>query len=299
MGMGGKTIRNIVVGLAGLALAATGTYAQQAASSAPATAPTKSQKTIEAFLRNYYALGSDFTITVGTPKPIGNSGLSEVSIDVKSPDGGDTVKMFLTADGRYLIRGEVNDLTTDPLKENVAKFDLKGAPVLGDPKAPIAIVEYGDFECPVCRNFHDAVRELLPKYPQAKLIFKDFPIDQIHPWARTGALAGRCAYQQDPRAFWKMYDLIYDNQDLVSASNAYEKMIEFAGRAGLNADTFKSCLSSPQAAGEVDASIENGKLLNVRSTPTVFVNGRPLGGADPHALQQYLDYEVAKLAGPK
>jgi len=72
MGMGGKTIRNIVVGLAGLALAATGTYAQQAASSAPATAPTKSQKTIEAFLRNYYALGSDFTITVGTPKPIGN-----------------------------------------------------------------------------------------------------------------------------------------------------------------------------------------------------------------------------------
>jgi protein-disulfide isomerase len=92
-----------------------------------------------------------------------------------------------------------------------------------------------------------------------------------------------------------MYDLIYDNQDLVSASNAYEKMIDFAGRAGLNTESFKSCLSGPQAAGEVDGSIENGKLLNVRSTPTVFVNGRPLAGADPHALQQYLDFEVAKL----
>jgi protein-disulfide isomerase len=258
-----------------------------------------SQRSIEAFLRNYYALGADFTITVGSPKPIGSSGLSEVSVDVKSNDGSDTVKMYLTADGRYLVRGEVNDLTTDPLAENIAKYDLKGAPVFGDPKAPITIVEYADFECPVCRNFHDAVRGLLPKYPQVKLIFKDFPIDQIHPWARTAALAGRCAYQQDPKAFWKLYDLIYDNQDLVSASNAYDKMLEFGTRANLNADAFKSCLSSPQAAAEVDASLANGKLLDVGSTPTVFVNGRRLAGADPHALQQYIDFEVAKLKAPK
>jgi protein-disulfide isomerase len=275
-----------------LGFAARPAGAQQA--SAPG-ATGNSKKAVEVFLRNFYALGPEITITVGSPKPVGSSGLSEVSIDVKSADGSDTVKMFLTADGRYLLRGDLNDLTVDPLAENIAKFDLKGAPIYGDPKAPITIVEYGDFECPVCRNFHDAVRGLLPKYPQAKLIFKDFPIEQIHPWARTAALAGRCAYQQAPKAFWKMYDLIYDNQDLVSASNAYEKMIDFAGRAGLNTESFKSCLSSPQAAGEVDASIENGKLLNVRSTPTVFVNGRPLAGADPHALQQYLDFEDAKL----
>jgi protein-disulfide isomerase len=261
--------------------------------------PPNTPQSIESFLRNLYALGSDITITVGPPKPVGSSGLSEISIDVKTPDGSDTVKMYLTADGRYLIRGDVNDLTANPLADNIAKFDLKGAPVLGNPKAPITMVEYGDFECPVCRNFHDAVRGLLPNYPQVKLVFKDFPLDQIHPWARTAALAGRCAYQQDPKSFWKLYDLIYDNQELISAANAYEKTLDFAGRAGLNTETFKSCLSSPQAAGEVDASIENGKLLNVRSTPTVFVNGRPLSGADPHALQQYLDYEVAKQKSPK
>jgi len=272
---------------------------QPAASASTSTAPSKTQKTIEDFLRNYYALGPDYTITVGAPKPVGSSGLTEVSVDVKSADGGDTVKMYLTSDGRYLIRGEVNDLSKDPLAENIAKFDLKNAPVFGNPNAPITIVEYGDFECPVCRNFHDAVRGILPKYPQAKLIFKDFPIDQIHPWARTAAIAGRCTYQQDPKAFWKMYDLIYDNQELVTPADAYDKMIEFAGRAGLNTDTFKSCLSSPQAAAEVDASLENGKVLGVRSTPTVFVNGRPLPGADPHALQQYLDFEVAKLASNK
>jgi protein-disulfide isomerase len=275
--------------IASFGLAATLASAQEPA------APPQTQKSVEAFLRNYYALGSDYTITVSAPKPIGSSGLSEVSVDVKSPDGGDTVKMYLTADGRYLIRGEVNDLSTDPLAENVARFDLRGAPVFGDPKAPITMVEYGDFECPVCRNFHDAVRGLLPKYPQVKLIFKDFPIDQIHPWARTAALAGRCAYQQDPKAFWKMYDIIYDNQDLISAANAYDKIMEFAARANLNTEAFKSCLSSPQATAEVEASLNNGKLLDVRSTPTVFVNGRRLASADPHALQQYLDFEVAKL----
>ena len=269
--------------------------AQQSA--APVSAET--QKSIEAFLRNYFALGPDIKITVGTPKEIGNSGLSEVPIDVKSPEGSDTVKMYLTKDGRYLLRGELNDLTADPLAANIAKFNLTNAPVFGDPKATITIVEYSDFECPVCRSLHDVLRGLLPKYPQVKVVFKDFPLEALHPWARTAAIAGRCAYQQDPKAFWKLYDLIYDNQEVISASNAWDKMLEYAGRSGLNVDTFKSCMSSPQASGEVDASLNNGKELDVRSTPTVFVNGRRINGADPHVLQQYIDYELAQQKAAK
>jgi protein-disulfide isomerase len=290
-----KTTLKLLV-LASLALAATLSSAQQQAA---AGASTPLQKSIEAFLRNYYALGTGITITVGTPKPIGTSGLSEIPIEVKSPDGSDTVNMFLTADGRYLIRGEVSDLNSDPLADNIAKFDLKDAPVLGDPKASITIVEYSDFECPVCHNLHDTLRGLLPKYPQVKVIFKDFPIESIHPWARTAAIAGRCAYQQDPKSFWKIYDLIYDNQELISSANAYDKMVDYAGRSGLNADAFKACMSSPQAAAAIDASIANAKLLDVRSTPTVFVNGRRLVGADPHGLQQYIEYEIAHLKPPK
>jgi protein-disulfide isomerase len=259
------------------------------------TASLETQKKIEAFLRNYFALGPDFKITVGAPKELGNSGLQEVPIEVKSENGGDNIKMYLTKDGRYLLRGEVNDLTSDPLAENIAKMKLDGAPVLGDPNAPITIVEYSDFECPVCRNLHDALRGLLPNYPQVKVLFKDYPIEQIHPWARTAALAGRCAYHQDPKAFWKVYDFIYDGQDVISASNAYDKMIDFAGRAGLNTDAFKSCMASSQAASEVDANIANANQLEVRSTPTLFINGRRLVGADPHALQQYIDYEVNRL----
>src|SRR5438552_13880822 len=98
---------------------------------------------------------------------------------------------------------------------------MTDAPTLGNPNATVTLVEYSDFECPVCRNLHDALRGLLPNYDgKVRVVFKDFPIEQLHPWARTAAIAGRCAYQQNPMAFWKMYDFIYDNQEIISAANA-------------------------------------------------------------------------------
>ena len=282
-----------------LLLVAPSGFTQQPPAPAPAAAPTPTQKSVESFLRYYYALGPDVTIVVGTPAELGTSGILEVPVEVKTPEASNQVKMWLTKDGRYLIRGEISDITTDPLAETVAKIQTASTPVLGDPKAPITVVEFSDFECPVCRNLHDALRGMLPNYPQVKVLFKDFPIEAIHPWARTAALAGRCAYQQNPNAFWKLYDLVYDNQDLISAANAYDKVLDFASKSGLNTDTFKACMSSPQTASEVDASVANGIQLEVRSTPTIFVNGRRIVGADPHALQQYLDYEVNQLKSGK
>jgi len=270
-------------------------HAQQPA----ATSQSPLQKSIETYLRRAFALGSDVQITVATPTEIGNSGLLETNIDVKTAQGSDKVKMYVTRDGRYLLRGDLADLSKDPLAENTSKLDLSKSPVLGDPKATVTIVEFADFECPVCRNLHDALRGLLPNYPQVKLIFKDFPLDALHPWARTASLAGRCTYQQDPAAFWKFYDFIYDKQDLISAANVYDKVLDFAGQASLNQDAFKACLASPQATAEVDASVANGNLLEVRSTPTLFVNGRRIVGADPHGIQQYIDYELAQQKSAK
>jgi protein-disulfide isomerase len=289
----------LVIGI--LAVGATRVGAQQAASASPTAgaAATPLQKTVESFLRNVYALGPEITIVVGAPVELGTSGVMETAIEVKTPEGSEKVKMYLTKDGKYLMRGEISDLGKDPLAEARAAIVTEGAPVLGDPKAPIALVEYSDFECPVCRSLHDALRGMLANYPQVKVIFKDFPLEPLHPWARTAALAGRCAYQQNPKAFWKVYDLIYDNQDLISAANVYGKVMEFAGQAGLDKDGFKACLSGPQAAAEVDASVANGKKLEVHSTPTVFVNGRRIVGADAHGIQQYIDYELAQLVSGK
>ena len=280
-----------------------GARAQQAKSAtiAPATAVlSPTQKNIEAYLRHLYAFGPDVRLVVGSPKETPVEGVLETTIDLTIDDNKQTVKFYVSKDGKFLFRGEMSDMTKDPLAENRALIQMKDAPSLGDPKAVVTLVEYSDFECPVCRNLHDAVREMLPRYAgKVRVIFKDFPIEQLHPWARTAAIAGRCAYQQDPVAFWKMYDLIYDNQEIISASNAWTKMMDYAGQLRLDTDAFKTCMASPEAGAAVNASHTNGQLLDVNSTPTVFVNGRRMVGADAHLLEQYINYELEQLKSGK
>lgn len=263
-------------------------------------ASTQVQKNIDAYLRNLYAFGPDVKIVVGPLKESPVEGMLETNIDVTIGENKENAKFYVSKDGRFLFRGELSDMTKDPLADNLAQIRMTDAPVIGDPKAPVTIVEYSDFECPVCRNLHDTLRSILPSYgSKVRVIFKDFPIEQLHPWARTAAIAGRCAYQQKPQAFWKVYDLIYDNQEVISASNAWTKMTDYAAQTGLDADAFKSCMASPEAGAEVNASHANGEKLEVNSTPTVFVNGRRMVGADANLLQQYINYELAKVGATK
>jgi protein-disulfide isomerase len=268
----------------------------QSATIAPATAaPAPTQKNIEAYLRHLYAFGPDVLLVVGPPKETPVAGLLETNIDLTIGDNKEAVKFYVSKDGKFLFRGELSDMTKDPLAENRAQIQMNDAPSLGDSNAAVTLVEYSDFECPVCRNLHDALHGLLPKYAgKVRVVFKDFPIEQLHPWARTAAIAGRCAYQQDPKAFWKMYDFIYDNQDIISAANAWTKMMDYAGQSGLDADVLKSCMAGPEAGAAVNASRANGQQLEVNSTPTIFVNGRRIVGADPHLLEQYINYELGQ-----
>jgi protein-disulfide isomerase len=254
--------------------------------------PAELKHKVDSYLRNLFAFGPEVKLTVGDFKETGLPGLLETNISVVIEGNKEDAKMWVSQDGKFLVRGELSDMSKDPMADNRAKLDVKDAPVTGNPRATITLVEFADFQCPVCRNLHDALKEVLPSYPQARLVFKDFPLEQLHPWARTGALAGRCAYQQDSKAFWKMYDSLYDKQDLISAANVWDKAVDFAGQAKLNTDTFKACMTSPEAASAVDASVANGKLLEVSSTPTVFVNGRRMVGADRHQLEQLLQYEL-------
>jgi protein-disulfide isomerase len=298
--------------LTAVAIVAMGLYLPaargQAAQAEPAAAAkgattggseTQVQKTIEVYLRHLYAFGPDVQVAVSAPKETPIPGLLETTISVKIGENTENAKFYVSKDGKYLVRGDVSELARDPLAENRALIQMKDAPSLGDPKAVVTLVEFSDFECPVCRSLHDVLRGLLPNYPQVRVVFKDFPLEQLHPWARTAAIAGHCAYQQDPAAFWKMYDSIYDNQEIISAENAWVKMGDYAGQAGLNGDTFKACMASPEAIAAVDASRANGQELQVNSTPTIFVNGRRVVGADARTLEQYIQYELAQLKSSK
>jgi protein-disulfide isomerase len=270
------------------------------AGNAGSSASSQTQKNIEAYLRNVYAFGPNVQLAAGPLKGTAVEGILETNIDVVIEGNKQTVKFYVSKDGKFLFRGDLSDMTKDPLAETRAQIQTNDAPSVGDKNAPVTLVEYSDFECPVCKKLHDVLRGVLPNYPgKVRLVFKDFPLEQLHPWARTAAIAGRCAYQQDPKAFWKIYDLIYDNQEIISAANAWTKLSDYAAQSGLNGETFKTCMASPEPGAAIEASRANGQVLEVNSTPTVFVNGRRMVGADQSLLEQYINYELAQQKSGK
>ncbi len=122
-----------------------------------------------------------------------------------------------------MLRGDLQDMSADPLAAARSLIHLANNPSKSPTDARVTVVEYSDFQCPSCRQLHQTLRTIVPAYPQVRFVFKDFPLVQIHPWAMTAAIAGRCAYQESPEAFWKLHDTVFDNQDAISPDSAWQK----------------------------------------------------------------------------
>src|SRR4029077_8715052 len=180
-----------------------------------------------------------------------------------------------------------------------SKLRMQGDPSKGPADAKVTIVEFSDYQCPHCRQLYLAMQSIEQKFPQVRVVYKDFPLAAIHPWAMTAAVAGQCAFEQSPEAFWIVHDLIFENQDVISSENVYQKMIDFASRTGIDKDAFKACMASPEPTKEIEADLEEGKTVQINSTPTVFVNGRPVIGGDPATLEQYIQYEMGPAEAKK
>lgn len=261
----------------------------------PSAASVSIAPRVEAYLRKLYAWGPEFKLSFSPFRESGLAGLYEVTVEIAKGEQKDTGTFYVSRDGRYLFRGELSDLTKDPLAETRAKLHIENSPTLGPADAKVTLIEFADFQCPACRQLHDGLKPLLSRYPQARLVFKDFPLTQIHAWARTAALAGRCVYNQSPAAFWTFHDAVYTQQDLISAENAWGKMLDYGSQAGVNPDEMKACMSRPETAQAVDLSFQQGQELVITNTPTVFVNGRRAVGPDIAQIEQYIRYELESL----
>jgi protein-disulfide isomerase len=174
-------------------------------------------------------------------------------------------------------------------------MDLSGRPSKGPSDTPVTLVVYSDFECPHCRELARALStKIEPKYPRLRIVFKQYPLTQIHPWSMVAALAARCAYEQSPEKFWLLHDLIFENQSSFAPDNAREKLIGFAQQIGLDLVQFNTCLTSDQTWRAVQADVEEARALQIANTPTVFINGRRYLGGQPEAMQQVIDYELSQ-----
>jgi protein-disulfide isomerase len=295
------SVRSVVLSAFALLIAAIPCAGQTPAAPVPAAAAPASVspeqarllKSAEAFVRHFFGWAPDIKVTLGPLGPSVSPAFYVVPIQVTLGEQIQTGEVFVSKDGKTLLRGEMYDISADPFAANREKAHLEGNPSKGPADARVTLVEFSDFECPHCRELYEALKAVEARYPQVRIVYKDFPLTTIHPWAQTAALGGRCAFEQLPAAFWKVHDSIFDNQDVLSAENVWDKLVDFATQAGLNVDTFKACLSSPDAEKAVDANHADGVALDVSSTPTVYVNGRPLVGGDVETLDRFIDFELA------
>lgn len=205
--------------------------------------------------------------------------------------GAQPVSAFRKALDTILAGGSIVEPTPTP---NVAAqptpvtVPLGNAPVKGSPDAPITIVEYSDFQCPFCQRFTlQTLPALLQEYVdkgQVRLVFKDFPLNQIHPQAQKAAEAARCVRELagSDEAFWQMHDLLFAGQgDWSGQANANAIFADYAAQVGVARDAFEECLNSGRHEAAVLADLEEGIELGVRGTPTFFINGQIFVGAQP------------------
>jgi len=164
----------------------------------------------------------------------------------------------------------------------ILQVSVDDDPSIGPSDAPITIVEFSDFQCPYCKKSVSDLKDLLRIYGQRiRLVYRDYP-GPNHPYAMQAAEAAECASEQG--RFWEYHDLLFDRQ---TTERGWD-FLQLAKDLGLREEIFTECIRSPRARTEVVNDLQDGMALGITSTPTFFVNGRPLIGAHPVADFQTL-----------
>lgn len=174
----------------------------------------------------------------------------------------------------------------------VYKIDVGSSPILGNPKAPVTVVEFSDFQCPYCAQASPLIKELQKKFPdKVKVVFKHFPLS-FHAGARPAAIASMAAADQGK--FWEFHDVLFSNSRELKPDN----MEQWAEKAGLDVARFKQDMAAKaEAYGKaVDADFQHGQSVSVRGTPTLFINGKKVQNRSIEGMSAMVE-EALKAGG--
>jgi protein-disulfide isomerase len=177
------------------------------------------------------------------------------------------------------------------------RYDVPVAPddpVLGSADAPVTLVEFSDFQCPFCARVMPTLKRVRETYgDRVRIVWKDFPLTSIHPQAFKAAEAGQCAREQGK--FWEYHDLLFANQQSLEP----EFLKKYAADTGLDVAAFNACLDTAKYGDRVQEQMGMGNRLGVSSTPSSFINGRLVSGAQPYeAFAAIIDEELARAQEP-
>ncbi len=243
-------------------------------------------------LTDLFKLPANVKLSVGAFTPSPYPGFYQTSVTANNGERENKQNYFVTRDKRFIVVGGIFNMGVDPRQHALRTMKLADQPFEGGANAPVTIVEYADLECPSCALEHKfLMNELLPHYgDKVKVVFKEFPLVQIHTWAYTAAIANECAYQIDPSKYAAYRTTIFDHQSNISPTTARDLLIYYGQQVGLDRLRLAACIDSKASLPRVEEGMREGQELGVDRTPTFFINGQILiGGGPKETFFQFVD----------
>ncbi|MFA5359191.1 MAG: thioredoxin domain-containing protein [Patescibacteria group bacterium] len=187
---------------------------------------------------------------------------------------------------------EIIGKSTNDLDEIRKKVESTDDPFLGPKDAPVTIVEFGDFACPITKQMVPVLKQLRELYPQqVKIIYRDYPI--VSQDSITAANAAACAYEQGAPIFWTFHDQLFAGQDNLTEDN----MVAIAKNMGINTQRFYQCFTARTHQKEIKEDMDTGLNLNLKGTPVFFINGNMVTGLQPiESWKKAIDYLIKQNA---
>ena len=266
--------------------------------------PKIDKQKVEAYVRYAEAFSSTVQIQVEDPTPSPYPGFYLLKVHLFLGGQKEDKRYYVSQDGQRIVNGTFWTLNESPFADTLSRLTTDG-PSFGVPDARITIVVFSDFQCPYCRELAKSLRTNIPqKYPKdVRVVMKNFPIHAIHPWARAAAEAGACMAAQSTGAYWAYHDWVFEHQSELN-KEYQDKKLDFptylqdmaaslADQQKVDAAKVKSCIQNHSSAAEVDKDLAEGNRLSIGSTPTFYINGRPVGGAIPwNSLNTLIQMEL-------
>ena len=267
--------------------AAAGCKAQTAPNS---TIDQKEARKIDIMVRAKLSVPTEYQVAIGPRTASDVSGFDTVQITFSlpgHPDHTQTIPFLLSRDGNTLARVVKWDISADP----AAIAPTADRPVRGNPNAKVVIVNYDDLECPYCAKMHaELFPETLDHYNGlVKIVYRDLPLEELHPWAVHAAVNANCLAAQSTPAYWSYVDYLHTHgqdvtgpdRDLTKANATLDKLARAQGETSkLDMTKLDACITK-QDESAVRAEMKQADKLGIQQTPTVYVNGEMLAGALP------------------
>ena len=269
------------------------------------TAQSPSLATVDSFLKQLWGYDQNRIWKVEAIQTTAAPGVSRVVVFVsdKSPNAKvQTSAFFVTPDGKHAIAGDgVVPFGAQPFAEARQTLEARAdGPARGAAGKQFLLVEFADMQCPHCKDAQVTMDQLQKDFPNARIVYENFPLTQIHPFAFKAAADGVCVAKQKPEAFWTYLQAVYDTQGGLTEQSGELTLNNAIAKTGLDPATVSLCASTPATKAAVDASVKLGEDVGVDQTPMLAINGHmmPLTQVPYETLKSIVAYQ-AQLDGVK